>query len=715
LRAIALLAAMLVLAGCGGSFHDGTPGDSVSPDRTSSWQAVPAGPLSAREHAVGIWTGEEVLLIGGSDAPPCPPSAECAIPPTPPLADGAAFDPATGSWRSIAPAPLPVDWAEAVVSGGVAYLWVPGGPRPGERPAFLAYDIDGDRWTELPLPTEETSWYRIALGGERIVAYSGSDEEGERPDFVYDADADAWEELPDDPHSPAFDRLMVWSAAVLVLLDHELVANPGSEEPSLLRVATFDFGTEAWSPLPQGEVLGGPVYAADGRLVLAGLGTADGGNNDWGRDYPLGGILDVATGGWSPLPELPVRVTESTFAAGVVSEEHATYWGTNGWVLDLHDGRWLELPRRERDQPIHGETVVTAGRDLFVFGGARFESGTDLDAELLADAWLWSPGAIPPPEPPVPETSPAAQALDCADPVTAETPYPGGAGVPGPRHAIPDAWLIGLDNTDRIDLEPSGLVVVERDERRVGAVYLVPADGETWWIESFAACRDAGIRVDWPPPPVPADVPDVAEIRCDEKTTELSTPFVRPQRDGVHVRFVNNSSGERSYSLMTASGGGGNGGGPGTYEDVWTFGPGRATVVCSDPLGEQDPSEIPHTIHLTIVDPEGLFVPTALTGCLEGEAFTMFADFAPGTPGEPGDPVEVARRSFAANNGLRADDIVERAGYPDEPGARVRMVRDGTTVVVATLTGSSEQGWLIGSASGCAGFEQSYEPDAGVP
>jgi hypothetical protein len=334
-------------------------------------------------------------------------------------------------------------------------------------------------------------------------------------------------------------------------------------------------------------------------------------------------------------------------------------------------------------------------------------------AALLAAALAGCGGTVA--DQPGPETAQPALALDCTELIGGESPHPGGRGVPGPRYAIPHAWLTGLDNTDRVELEPSGLVVVERDGRRVAAVYLVPAEDETWWIESFAACRDVGIQLDWPPAPVPADVPDVAEIRCGETATKVVTPFVHPQRDGVHVRFVNTSAGERSYSLMSTWGGGGDGGGPGTDEDVWTFGPGRATVICSDPFGAQDPSEIPHTIHLTIVDPEGLFVSTALTGCLEGEQFTIEASPPANPQGEPGDPVDIARRSFAENNGLRASDLVERAGYPEEAKARVRMVRDGETVVVLTLWEPSKDNWLFESASGCAGFEPRPSPDAGVP
>jgi hypothetical protein len=331
--------------------------------------------------------------------------------------------------------------------------------------------------------------------------------------------------------------------------------------------------------------------------------------------------------------------------------------------------------------------------------------GGSLPADPTADPGAPAQPAVTEPPAPEPEPSAAAQALDCDDPMTVTTPYSGGAGVPGPQYPIPDAWLTGLDNTDISEPMPPDLVVVTRDGRKVAAIELVAAEGDTWWIVSFAACRDTGIELDWPPPPVPADVPDVAEVRCDGETLELVTPFVRPQRDGLHIRFVNTGTGELGYAIMARDGGAGAGGPPGTYEDVHTFAPGRATITCSDPYGTEDPSEIPHEHHLTIVDPEGLYVSTELSGCPEGEQFSYVADFAPDAKGEPGTPADVARKTLAANYGLLPSDTVERAGYPEEASVRVRMVRDGETVVVVELSPANGGGWLVGSVSGCAGFE----------
>lgn len=220
-----------------------TPAVSVG-----DWRELPPPPLSPREFPTGFWTGEEVVLVGGSDAPPCPPSASCAAPKTPPLADGAAYDPDTGKWRSIRDAPIAFAWAQPIVRGSTAYLWVSGEAYRSQAPsAFLAYRIEEDRWDELVLPTDEPDSYALLTAGDQIVASSWGDEPHELPDFVFDPGSESWSELPDDPFSPGFDRVMRWSGSELLLFDHELVANPPGDLP--LRGAALDLASGEWRVL----------------------------------------------------------------------------------------------------------------------------------------------------------------------------------------------------------------------------------------------------------------------------------------------------------------------------------------------------------------------------------------------------------------------------------------------------------------------------------
>ena len=364
--------------------------DRREPSNREAWRALSMSPLSAREGAVGVWTGDEVLIVGGSDARPCPPNAQCPLPETPPLADGAAVNTRTGAWRPIRPAPVPFEWAESAFADRTAYFWIPGTPgRPQATRAFLAYHVDEDVWERLP-SQNLASEYRIVQAGYHIAAYSYSDEGGRpRPDLLFDTRTKAWQELPADPFSRSSGRVMAWSGRELILFDHEPVPNPGSVRPALPRLAALDLTTRTWRSIGHAGILqAGPwVPLGDGRLVNPTLGGSDGGaTNNWGRTYPYGGVLDPASGEVSALPEPP---SENEFAAGVLTQAGGQYFGVEGWIFDAGGRGWIRVPPLPEEGLLSGRTVVAAGDDLFVFGGARWAASPN--GELTREARIWSP------------------------------------------------------------------------------------------------------------------------------------------------------------------------------------------------------------------------------------------------------------------------------------------------------------------------------------
>ena len=285
---------------------------------------------------------------------------------------------------------MPFAWAETAVIGDTAFFWVPGTGRAGTRTAFLSYRPATDTWDELPWPqpqAPEAGWYRLVTAGDRLVAYPGSDEQGERPDWIFDPATATWDRLPDDPLSDAFDREMTWAGGRLVLFDHEIVPNPGSNPP-VTRVAALDIVTPGWERLPDGEIVSaGPWFADGSRLVNPTLGTADGGEvNGWGRAYPNGGVFDLATRTWSTLPDPPDE--EYPGAAGVLGADGARFFGYRGQVLDLSAAAWLEIPPLEEPASVADRTVVAAGSDLFVYGGIDWTGGGS--GRLRNDAWAWA-------------------------------------------------------------------------------------------------------------------------------------------------------------------------------------------------------------------------------------------------------------------------------------------------------------------------------------
>lgn len=383
LTGFVVAATVAVMSGCAAT--PAAPPTPTTPFETvvepSAWRTVPAGPLTPRHHAAALWTGTEVLVIGGAGDTPCPAGADCVAPRSL-LSDGAAYDPSARTWRPIAPAPGPIWATEPVLAGDTVYVHSRG--RNVVTTTLLAYDLAADRWTTPPPPPAGQD--SLAAAGDHVVAYANSHENGATGTGYVLTDG-RWTPLPRDPLGPGFSRRLAWVDGSLVLLDNALVANG----PSLVRAAVLtDPFTDraAWAVVPQGEALYSDAGLVDGaRLVLPFPGSADGGAVDaWDRPYPFGAVLDLATRRWASLPP-----TEPLEGAGAFGPTAARYFGHRGIVLDVERARWLTLPPLPAGAELTDPARTAAGRDLFLFGGATWPAGGE--GRLHDTGWLWTPGA----------------------------------------------------------------------------------------------------------------------------------------------------------------------------------------------------------------------------------------------------------------------------------------------------------------------------------
>ena len=290
LRRLALTsqcAVVALVAGCGF-------GGSAEIESGGSWERLPDAPLSPREMAVGVWTGSEALILGGSDAPPTPPGASGDSEPQPALRDGAAFNPGTRSWRLIASAPVPIEPLSPVaVARDSVYVAVPQNPGVRHtRMELLAYRPRADHWDRIPSPPRRN--YRLTGIGDRLLA--AGPERGRVPLslFALGRNERRWTELPRPPMRGALE----WNGRRLVMIGYDPKARD-YRNPPLARAATLKFGDAAWRRLPNSDhVLWGHGFwvRVGTRLVSPELGM---GNEDYDFGRPYGGILDPERGVWS--------------------------------------------------------------------------------------------------------------------------------------------------------------------------------------------------------------------------------------------------------------------------------------------------------------------------------------------------------------------------------------------------------------------------------
>lgn len=391
-----MLGALLTACGADSSVETTAP-EPAGAGRPQPWRQLPDPPLSARSGAAIGWTGEEILVVGGSTYV-CPPTAGCVGPTEPPLRDGAAFDPTNGEWRSIsaAPAPVPPHQPTAHLGSDVYVLVTPwAGSEPGPA-TLLRYQSVDDAWTSYDVPPGAHVGGVVAAG-TGLVVYPGSDERGEAPDLWFDPSSGAWSELPRDPLSPAFDRVYAWNGQNLYLFAKQITPSPGGASgPALVNAAVLH--EDGWEQLPTGEVRGFWAVIADGnRIVAPMLGCADGGQvNNYGRCIPNGAVFDATRGTWTELPDAPSRDDKHVRSSGALTRRELLLASLGHYMLDLTTDTWFRMPAIDEhdDDATVQRTFAGAGPYGFAFGGARFEPD-DWSGKLLADAWLWTPSGVP--------------------------------------------------------------------------------------------------------------------------------------------------------------------------------------------------------------------------------------------------------------------------------------------------------------------------------
>lgn len=244
---------------------------AVAAEETATPSAVdvlPPPPLDVRWDVAITWTGAELVVWGGDVE-----AANMGVSgPDRSYDDGAAFDPATRTWRLLSTSPLepaqyddrPVaattDAGVVVVRGRSTAVWNPtddtwrkldDAPAPVDdllSTGALAITSTGNaildlatgRWHELPAPPVELARPTSAWTGRELIVVGGP-----RSPFTsaaaiaYDIESNEWRQLADPPGDLHAEALSAsWDGDRLVVVNYDM------------RAVTYDPSTDTWTDLP---------------------------------------------------------------------------------------------------------------------------------------------------------------------------------------------------------------------------------------------------------------------------------------------------------------------------------------------------------------------------------------------------------------------------------------------------------------------------------
>lgn len=309
-----------------------TPTNSATAGATEAWVETAPGPLSGRRDAVTTWVDDSFLVVGGTTTPPCADPSGCDQDDIL-LADGARYTPANDTWTSIADAPTPLTqgrgqanpYPRTATIGSTLYVL--------QLEAFVAYNIDSDQWSTLPVPPEGA----ILAGATEtaVVAYPASpcgdtatpcDRADQTTYYTYDPDTSAWSSQTVDLALPTNQ----YGAAVAG--GHLVVS---WVDGNTLGAATVDLVSGAVAPQPNLGTSQRPVPITVGDWAV------------WPRDEDTSWLLNTATQALSMI-EMPTQ--PGPFRATVGAWEFnlpittAGMIALNGHLYDPNTRLWSRVP-----------------------------------------------------------------------------------------------------------------------------------------------------------------------------------------------------------------------------------------------------------------------------------------------------------------------------------------------------------------------------------
>ncbi len=239
---------MILWGGTSDSGRAYSDGAALNPV-TETWRSIADGPLDGRSGHIAVWANNEMIVWGGLGATGSPTRTA--------YADGAAYDPATDSWRALVDPPLTgggryaAVWtgSEVVIVGGADQDYGADGQVPATRYGeAAAYDPSTDTWRSLPGPPVDLSFAEahwtgtsvLVVGGQAFNSPQFQNRRGDLLAAALDPASGTWEELPPAAISAQATET-VWAHGELYALSYQ---------PELDGARVWNPETNTWRDIP---------------------------------------------------------------------------------------------------------------------------------------------------------------------------------------------------------------------------------------------------------------------------------------------------------------------------------------------------------------------------------------------------------------------------------------------------------------------------------
>jgi photosystem II stability/assembly factor-like uncharacterized protein len=338
-----------------GSTTTVTEGPTATVAASSAFAPIAPDPRGIASFPAAVWTGTEVLIVGGLD-----PQGQVR-------AGASAYDPATDTWRTLAAPPdgslrmhPVVAWtgSEMLVIGGGEY---DGTQMNGDG---LAYNPSTDSWRSTgPLLGFVTDRSPTAWTGRELLVWPVDQAGNPTANPVgFDVATGAWRQLPTPPIEPRQQAASVWTGQEWIIWGGQ------GQKAELADGASFNPTTNTWkvmatSPLAARRT--GAVWTGSEMLVAAGSSGGDPqtGNNVFAMAD--GAAYDPAANSWRKIRD---GFAHPGFLSVWTGHQMIMFAKAGAVVYDASTDQWIDMCCSVNEGGAGGGTPVWTGSVVVLVG-----------------------------------------------------------------------------------------------------------------------------------------------------------------------------------------------------------------------------------------------------------------------------------------------------------------------------------------------------------